>query len=171
MDLFQCIHQVTFLNRWIKLCLETISPVTSTDTCNAVPAINHLIRSRLITSDDDYKLFWKIELSVFFCARAVFYGKLYLLRRMFNGKAHNEEINEYKKWFFLLLASLLQLFPLDSFTQRTHCYWSHYRAPRLCQALRGSREMAIDCSRKVHQTDHMWPHCFQKRMHWNTSAE
>lgn len=74
---------------------------------------------------------------------------------MLNGRVHNEEINKCKNAFFLLLSSLPLLFPLDSFTQRTHCYWSHYRAPLLCQALRGSREMVIDCSRKVHQTEHM----------------
>lgn len=39
-----------------------------------------------------------------------------------------------------------QLFPLDSFTQRTYCYQAHYKAVLLCYTPQDSGEMAIDCS-------------------------
>lgn len=65
---------------------------------------------------------------------------------MFHGRVPHEEINRAKVLLFLLLTNPPQLFPLDSFTQRAHCYWSHYRPPLLCQALQGSQEMAIDGS-------------------------
>lgn len=73
---------------------------------------------------------------------------------MFNGRVHNEEINSAKMLGFLLLTSLPSSSPGFFHTKNT-LLLEPLRSSLLCQALQGSGEMAIDCSRKVHQMDHM----------------
>lgn len=78
---------------------------------------------------------------------------IYCLKHVFNGRVHSEEI--VQKCWVLVTDQCTPALPLGFFHTKNTLLSGPLRGCSALQALRGSREMAIDRGRKVHPMDRM----------------